>query len=90
MTLVVVLKYQNKEAKTVINLEQLDGIKWSQHDEQNDTLLAWHGGHGIHGYDNEGRECYFWNMGGAKSPSLEEAQKNIAERIKAQNYLECY
>lgn len=70
--------------------KQLDGILWSQYDEQNDLLLAWHGGHGIHAYDNEGKECCFWNLGGAEAPSLEKVQKNIEEHIKSQDYLELY
>ncbi len=71
-------------------LEQFDKIKWSRYDEQTDLLLAWHGGHGIHGYDNKGTECLFWNLGGADNPTLEDVQENIEKHIEAQDYLELY
>ena len=74
------------------NLEQFDGIKWSQYDPEQELLIAWHGGHGIHAYNNEGKEVLFWNAGSFANNSLtlEEAQENIAEHIKNQDYLEYF
>lgn len=72
-------------------LSQFDGIRWSQYDKQQDILIVWYGGHGIHGYTSNGKEACFWNMGDfSREPTLEEVQKNIREHIEGQDYLELY
>ena len=72
-------------------LSQFDGIRWSQWDEKQNLLLAWHGGHGIHGYTSDGEEVNFWNMGDfSREPTLEDAMENIREHIEKQDYEELY
>ena len=73
-----------------MELEQFDGIRYSKYDATRNLLLAWHGGHGIHAYNDRGAECCFWNMGGAESPTSAQAEENITAHIEAGDYLEYF
>lgn len=72
------------------DLQQLDGVRWSQYDEATGLLLAWHGGHGIRAYDSEGKECLLWNIGdwSKSEATIEEVQENMREHIEKQDYLD--
>ena len=72
-------------------LYQFNNIRASVYDEEQDLLIAWHGGHGIHAYTALGEEVCFWNLEGfSKDPTYEEVQSNILEHIKKQDYLDYY
>lgn len=44
-------------------MRQIDGAKLVKHNEYNDIVHVWHGGHGIHVYDRTGEEIHFYNVG---------------------------
>lgn len=43
--------------------EALDGAKMVRYDHNQEIVLAWFGGHGLHAYNLEGEEIHFSNVG---------------------------
>ena len=67
---------------------QLDGAMWVRFDEEHRVIMSWQGGHGIHAYDESGREIAFWNIGDWSGPAatLQEVRASMAGMLENHNY----
>lgn len=66
----------------------LVGAKVVMVDEARGLTLVWHGGHGIHAYNDSGREVSFWNTGSWAVNEATESQvrESMEERIESGDY----
>jgi len=65
-----------REVQTENPLSVLHGARIVRYVEEYGITLAWFGGHGVHGYDETGKECAFWNTGSFSQNSATEEQVN--------------
>ncbi len=70
--------------------EQLHGARLVRHDAGSGLTLAWHGGHGVHAYADDGLEVAFWNVGDfARSDAGEQdVLDSMRERMEDQDYVD--
>ncbi len=64
-------------------MEQLDDAKRVKYDSTNALLHVWHGGHGIHIYNQNATEVDFYNVGDFKQDEAdpETVEQAMEERI---------
>ncbi len=72
--------------------EQLNGARIVRHDDERGFTLAWFGGHGVHAYDENGTEYFFWNIGNFANNAADpdEVEVDMEEAIVSGDYLERY
>lgn len=69
--------------------EQLDGARIIKQDALRGYVLAWFGGHGIHVYDELGRDVAFWNVGSFAQDDADpqEIIDDMNEEVESGDYL---
>ncbi len=71
--------------------EQLHGARLVRHDAGSGLTLAWHGGHGVHVYADDGVEVAFWNVGAndmARDADEQDVLDSMRERMEDQDYVD--
>jgi hypothetical protein len=68
--------------------EQLKDARIVMTDDNHGLTLVWKGGHGIHAYNDEGREVSFWNTGNwaHQDASETEVRESMQNRIDTSDY----
>ena len=69
-------------------IDELNGAKIIMTDTRHNLVLAWFGGHGVHAYDQSGREVAFWNVGdfAKNNASPATVRGSMRRRIKTGDY----